>query len=233
MQAPALSRIAAAALLAGAAATAPATAAGQTIATDPGVTFVATALTGFATVGADMGGLQVTAFFSDGSSAGGAWGDLGGGAWGVSLPSFTLSVGAGSDTFSAPWTFANASGLGLTRLVLNGAPGRSVFDIGGPADTPGSANGAAMTVVGGDVWGTTATYQNLVRIGALPAAGDLYETLDVTFQTPVSANGFQFVTDTDNVGVRGTITTTPEPATYALMATGLLAIAVVRRRRLA
>ena len=37
------------------------------------------------------------------------------------------------DTVSTAWTFLNTSGAGLTRLILNGAPGLTVFDfLAGP-----------------------------------------------------------------------------------------------------
>ena len=223
----------AAALLAGAAA-APASVAAQTIATDPGAPFVATALTGFATTANEMTGMQVTTYFSDGSSAAGAWGDLGAGLWGVSLPGFQLLLGDGVDTFGGAMTFLNLSGQGVTRLVLEGAPGRTVFDVlASPFGSDGSAQGRPMEIVGGDTFGTTATYRNIVSIGATPAFGDLFATLDITFAEPddVGPNGFQFVADTDNVGFRGTVTQTPEPATFALMATGALALAGATRVR--
>jgi hypothetical protein len=204
----------------------------QVIATNAGVTYVATALTGFATTGSEMGGLLVTAFFTDGSSAGGVWGDLGGGSWGLSLPSFSLSLPGAGDTFSVPWTFLNTSGAGLTRLVLNGAPGGTVFDFLQGADiTPGSEFGKAMQLVGGDPFGTTATYRNIVQIGAALPLGDLYETLDITLQTPFTGQALEFITDTDNVGRGGRVTATPEPATVALLAAGLAATALAARRR--
>jgi hypothetical protein len=203
----------------------------QVIATDPGVTFAASALTTFATNANEMGGLLVTAFFTDGSSGGGVWGDLGAGLWGVSLPSYTLQLPGVGDTFNTPWTFLNTSGAGLTRLVLNGAPGRTVFDIlQGVEITPGSSVGRAMELIGGDPFGTTATYRNLVGIGVALPLGDLYETLDITFQTPFTGNALEFITDTDNVG-RGTVTQTPEPATYGMLAFGLAAMAAAARRR--
>jgi hypothetical protein len=216
------------AALAASAATLPA----QIIATDAGVPFVAAAVTASDVTGSDMGGLLVTAFFTDGSSAAGAWGDLGAGLWGVTLPSFSLRLPGPANTFGTPWIFLNTSGAGLTRLVLNGAPGGTVFDILAPNPiTPGSAEGRAMELIGGDPFVTTATYRNLVGIGAALPLGDLYETLDITFQAPVSLTAIEFITDTDLVG---RVTQAPEPATYGMLAFGLAAMAAaVRRRRAA
>jgi hypothetical protein len=224
-----LSRIA----LAGAALTLSAAALpAQVIVPVAGVPFVAAAVTQSAVRGDEMGGLHVTAFFTDGSSAAGAWGDLGGGFWGVSLPSYSLRLPGPADTFVMPWTFLNTSGAGLTRLILRGAPGGTVFDILPPNPiTPGSAEGLAMQLIGGDPFGTIATYRNVVGIGAAPPLGDLFETLDITFQTPVTLTAIEFITDTDLVG---RITQTPEPATYAMLAFGLAATAAaVHRRRTA
>jgi hypothetical protein len=233
MRAHLTSRLLAAAALT----TVAARASGQVVVTDPGAPFVATALTGFATAGADMGGMTVTATFTDGTSAGGVWGDLGGGTWGVSLPQFSLTMPGVSDTFSDPWRLlGGAAGgpLGIRRLVINAAPGRTVFDyINGAFLTPGSANGNPMAIVGGDLFGTVATYRNRVQIGAAAPLGDLFETLDITFQAPIGPNGLQFIADTDNIDRGGSITRTPEPATYGMLAFGLGALLLARRRRLA
>jgi hypothetical protein len=206
----------------------------QTIHTQAGTTHNATALTGFATTGAEMGGMLVTAFFTDGTSQSGAWGDLGAGTWGVATPRFSLTLGAASDTYTAPWRFQiDPDGSGINRLLLRGAPGLTVFDIIADPDwlTPGSAQGREMAIVGGAPIGTVATYRNLVAISPNAPLGDLYETLDVTFDVQGGARFFEFVTDTDNIGKGGTITSTPEPATFGLIALGAVAIVGVEWRR--
>jgi hypothetical protein len=206
----------------------------QTVHTDPGTSYNATALTGFATTGSDMGGMKVTAFFTDGTESTQFWGDLGAGTWGVSDVAYSVLLSGAGDTYSEPWRLLDHTGLGISRLVLSGAPGRTVFDIiPDPWLTVGSAQGAPMLVVGGDVFGTTATYRNRVGVGGAAPLGDLWEMLDITFLKPIGANGMLFTTDTDNIGGRGTITATPEPATFGLIALGALAIvgADWRRRR--
>lgn len=231
MRAPFTRQLAAAAV---GAATAIAPAGAQVIVTDPGVPYVASALTGFATTGSEMGGLRVTAFFTDGTSDSGNWGDLGGGTWGVASPRFSLTLGAGDDTYTAPWRFQiDPDGLGINRLLLQGAPGKTVFDIIPDPNwlTPGSAQGRAMEIVGSPALGAVAKYRNLVGIFPNAPLGDLYETLDVTFDVQGGARFFEFVTDTDNIGKGGRITNTPEPATLGLMALGAVAILGVEWRR--
>jgi hypothetical protein len=201
----------------------------QTVAIDPGVLFVTPAITQPIVSGNDMGGMLVTALFTDGTFAMGAWGDLGGATWGVSLPSFRLFLGADDPTIDSPWTFLNTSGAGVTRLLFHGSPGLTLFDmVPGLPDTPGSLVGAPFQLVGGDPFVTTATYRNLVSVGGALPVPDLFETLDVTFQTPVTLQTFQFSADTD---LAGRITAAPEPATVTLLAAGLLATAAAARRR--
>jgi hypothetical protein len=214
------------------AATLPAAARGQTVVTDPGVVYTATALTGFATTGNDMGGMTVTAHFTNGSSSSASWGDLGGGIWGAETLAFRLGLGGGSDTYTSPWQLLDLSGLGIDRLLIHGAPGKTVFDVvPDPFLTDGSAQGNPFSIVGGDVFGTVATYRNLVRIGGAAPLADLFETLDISFQKSVGPNGMQFIADTDNIGVRGTITQTPEPATFGLLAAGAAGLLGVQWRR--
>jgi hypothetical protein len=204
----------------------------QTVVTDAGTAFVATALTGFATTGSEMGGLHARARFANGGTSDAIWSDLGGGVWGAENLAFSLRLGGASDTFSSPWQLLDLSGVGIVGLELNAAPGKTVFDIlASPEVTPGSAAGRQIEIVGGDVFGTTATYRNWVGIGAVLPLGDLYETLDIAFQKVIGPNGVQFIADTDNVGARGTVTSTPEPATFALMALGAAAILGLEWRR--
>ena len=214
------------------AATLPAAARGQAVVTDPGAVFTATALTGFATTGNDMGGMTVVARFTNGGFSSATWGDLGGGMWGAETLAFRLALAGGADTYTAPWQLLDLSGLGIDRLLIHGAPGKTVFDVvPDPWLTDGSAQGNPFSIVGGDVFGTVATYRNLVRIGGAAPLGDLYETLDVSFQKAVGPNGLQFIADTDNIGVRGTITQTPEPATFGLLAAGAAGLLGVQWRR--
>ncbi len=210
----------------------------QTIATDPGTTFEISGLTSFTTSGAGMSGMSVSAFFTDGSSTGGAWGDLGGGNFGVSNAFFSLAFASAGDTFGGPWTLMNLYGSGLNRLVLNGVPGRTVFDIDGTTSgTTGSALGRAFTVIGGDLNNSLATYRNQVRVTGEALMGDLFTTLDVSFRTALAGN-LQFQADTDNIPAGGFIrpdpTVVPEPATMVLFASGLVALGgarFARRRR--
>ena len=229
MRAHRITRALAAVLATAAAGAAPA----QTVVTDVGVPYIASALTGFATSGSDMGGMAVTAFFTDGTSASGVWGDVGGGTWGVLTPQFGLTLGAGVDTWDGLWRLQiDPDGFGIARLVLNGSPGKTVFDIDDVGvGSAGSALGWPMTIDGGDSYNTTVKYRNVVSIGGAPFIGDLFETMDITFDVQGGARFLQFRADTDNIGVGDTMTRTPEPATYTMLAAGLGALLLAHRRR--
>ena len=183
-------------------------------------------LTGFATNGALMSGMSVTAVF-DTFSQTLAWATTGPGAGGVVGTNWAL--GEVGDTFGGTWSFTNSGAGLLTRLVLNGATGLTVFDKTNPSfGTDGSAQGMDfVTTLAGDA-AVVATYRNPLGIGGAAPVGDIYHVLDVSFAG--LANGgvrtsFQFNQDTDN-DARIVV---PEPSLMALMGAGLFA--AVRRRR--
>ncbi len=209
----------------------------QTVVSDPGTTYEISDLTGFTTGGAGMNGMSVSAFFTDGSSSGGAWSDLGGGNSGFSSALFTLSFASGGDTFSDSWSLVNLYGSGLSRLILDGVPGGTVFDRDVGFGTTGSFSGRDFIIGGGDLNRTIATYRNQVRIMGEAIAGDLFTMLDVEFGIAL-ASDLTFQADTDNIPAGGFIrpdpTVVPEPATMVLFASGLVALGgarFARRRR--
>src|SRR5205085_2671580 len=136
----------------------------------------------------------------------------------------------------APWDFGWALTNGgvspLTRLVLSGAGGRTVFDtFDGDERTPNSALGYPLAfepaLAIGDPApysvGTVVIYTNPVAVGGAAPLFDIYERLDLVFGTALGTNEtVRFTQDTDNsvagspIEAPGTpATTTPEPATVA------------------
>lgn len=215
---------------------APLAAEAQVVNQDAGTQYNASALTGFQTGGNDMGGMAVRVFFSNGGTSNDVWRNLGGGQWGAQTLAFSLTLGAASDTFTSPWTLTNLAvgGPSIVRMVINGAPGGTVFDrtFGNVFGTEDSALGSDFVFSGAGPVGTVATYRNLVGVEGNAPVGDLFETLDVSFGQGLAGGGsLQYVADTDNVRAGGGVQITPEPSTYALMGAGLGALLVVQRRR--
>lgn len=187
-----------------------------TVVTDAGATYTTSGLTRYSTRGADMAGMSVTGFFTDGSFQSITWGSSG--AFGANW-----SLTESGDTFGSLWTLRNTSGLGMTRLVLDGAPGDTLFDVavnglGGNvpgyaapvAGTAGSENGwtfqARSAPAGLDL---TATYRNMLQLGVDTPFGDLWTTLDLLFTNQrgfaSGASPLTFIADTDNAAIRGSI----------------------------
>ncbi|HEX7436892.1 MAG TPA: PEP-CTERM sorting domain-containing protein [Caldimonas sp.] len=202
-----------------------------TYATD-GTTANIPGLTGFATTGADMTGLNVTATFSNGFSQSLAWGTTGAGAGGVFGTGWALTLSG--DSFGGNWLF-DFKGIEaqLTRLVLDGSTGLTVLDRSLPSPgTDGSANGLDFSFAGGTCGScaATATYGGLTSIGAAAAVGDLFQKVTVDFTGGTGPRtDWSFVQDTDNDSrfVPGV----PEPETYALLLGGLGFVSWVARRR--
>lgn len=185
-------------------------------------------LTGFTTDGSMMSGMTVSVYFASGSSETQIWETTGPGTGGVSGSGWSLSLTG--DSFVSDWIFNSDAGL-LTRLVLDGSTGLTVFDKSQPEPgTNGSASGRDFgSNLAGDAL-ITATYSNPVRIGGSAAVGDLFQIVDVDF-TGVGDGGvagrFTFRQDTDN-DLR--LVPVPEPSTLVLFGIGLVGTIRARRR---
>jgi hypothetical protein len=204
----------------------------QVVYATDGTTAEIPGLTGFATTGADMAGLNVTATFSNGLSQSLAWAATGATSGGVTGTGWSLSLTG--DSFGGSWLFDFTTlDAQLTRLVLDGSTGLTVLDRSNPnPGTDGSANGADFTFAGGTCGScaATATYGGLTSIGAAAAVGDLFQSLTVDFTGGSGPRtDWAFVQDTDNDSrfVPGI----PEPETYALLLGGLGFVSWVARRR--
>lgn len=226
--------------------------AAQTLVTSTGTPYRTSGLSSAQTFGASMAGMSVTAYFADGATANAAWRDLSGGLFGAETSLFRLTFpeDVNTGTFGHDWRLTNAWSAGLTRLVLSGLGGRTVFDVNGDEVlTPNSALGIplqfrpdvdanGLEVPSPYAVGSTVTYSNVVRVGAATPLGDVFEQVDLVFGTAL-AGGLtaEFIMDTDSVGEGGTIgpvpptSTVPEPATVALMAGGLAVLAAARGAR--
>jgi len=195
-----------------------------------GTAYNAAALAGFATTGAMMSGMEVTACLLDGSCSTGIWATTGATSGAAATSDWSLSLTG--DSFSATWALSNLTDIELVSLSINARPGRTVFDIiNGPDASPGSANGWPVSYVPSSnaFPNATAQYSDPLSIAGT-FYGDMYLRLALDFGDGFLGNvGLRM--DTDNVSVGSVIEEVPEPGTYALMGVGLLALAGLRARR--
>lgn len=197
-------------------------------------------LTGFATTGAMMTGLGVTACFTVSGCQTGVWATTGAQSGSASGTGWTLSVNG--DTFTAGiWNFdfttPGANGQ-LVSLLLDGRDAFTIFDRTlSPPDpgTPGSASGRDFDTAFGAITDfIDVTYMNPTSVGVAAAVGDLFQQVFISFRP--NANGgpsgprddFTFSQDADNDSRFNKV---PEPGSLALLAIAALGLGLSRRRR--
>jgi hypothetical protein len=202
------------------------------------------------TYGNMMGGMSVTAHFSNGTASTSNWNNtlLGAGVSG----SWALNVCGGCRTDdTGAWTLTNYSGLGvgITSVSLDGAPGNTVFDTDylgvGTVGTINSSTGHNFSISSSNPspLSATATFSDAVGVGGAAAVGDVYRRLSVDFsQTAVygslpghssttSPTYVQFTIDTDNLKIAGDIQAVPVPAAVWLLMSGLAGLGFSAKRK--
>lgn len=218
---------------------------------DPGTTFTTDDILGFEVGAHDMDDLRVEAFFADGTSSVASWESNGtvpgcgstcpfGNAIGPNwlLTAATDQTWPGLQDPSEAWMLTNENTTsGIVRLTMNGAPGRTVFDIvdngeGGDEGTTNSNRGGPFVQVSAPAGlDGSAIYRNeVVTVVDLEIhQGDLYEMLDITFDGDglLFSQTFAFGADTDIASSE----IVPEPSSGLLIGLGCLMATVVRPRR--
>ncbi len=184
--------------------------------------------------GADMAGINVTAYFAGGGSETATWvttstdgsiafqeGYVGGAfgtGWSLTQQGETFGQFGPGGQLLGVWTLDNGSGNSLVRIAIDALMADIVFDnLFGAEGTVGSGPGRDFTSGPTNAPGSV-VYSDLY------SAPDLYGSLTLDWGVTgfASGNTFQFMADTEMV---------PEPATVLLFAAGLLGLAGTRAKR--
>ena len=190
----------------------------------------------FSTYGGMMAGMLVTATYVDENGETQVWQKVTN-EYGVAEgDGFELSY-SGDTWYNFNWDLESLGQLGIVKLTIDGLAGNTVFDIydydqkyeEGEApelNTMGSRRGYAFEYNEQTYSDYTikATYSDLIAVGDNAAVGDLYGTLEITFD-PALSGSFSFKADTDN------IVPIPEPGTLLLLGLGVLGLLGYAKKR--
>lgn len=188
----------------------------------------------FATTGAEMDGMEVTANFTSGGSETAVWGDTtadAGGAFGTGW-SLTLD----GDSTVNEWLLSNDFAAGIDSLLIDAGAGEVAFDVFLESDhpsTPGSSDGLEFSVTtGASELDLVATYSDHIALDGEEPVGDVWRNLEIDFTTGgglIEGNDLTYIADTDNLD--GGLDPVPEPASLSILAMGVAGLAVRRKRR--
>lgn len=187
------------------------------------------------TVGADLGGMIVTAGFADGTTETLVW-----------APTFAQDGGVSGIGFSLFYGYRNfelSVMQAMTSLTMFAAPGNAMFDIETPGeigDTYGTKIGFSFRLPDTDthVGEIGVTYTGAVTIDGHDRGIDVFTTMIVDFTGLAGgglANHLSFATDLDSLEVAGDLVPAPSevplPDSLPLLAAGLAMFGLSRRRK--
>ena len=203
---------------------------------DNGDTYYTTALTDFATTGAMMDNIAVTAYYLGSGSQTLAWSDIDSDSGGVSGTGWSLR--ADDNTYdNSAWTLTTDQSTALSGLLIDSFAGDSVFDISWPTYPGSDGSERGKTFSSGTSLNITVTYKDQLGIDAAAPVGDLWRYLDIQF-TDTGGSGtsltLNFTADTDNFKYPGEIYTDPiipAPSTILLGSIGAGFVGWLKRRR--
>lgn len=179
--------------------------------------------------GADMEGIQVTAFFDNGTQDTQTWAATSADAgaaissdWSLSLSGETFGNLVSPGVFDGVWVFDNNSTTGVVGIEIQASVADVYFDnVPIIEDTMGSGVGREFVADNVNNPLVNATFSN-----PYSTSTDLFGTLNIDWLTGsdlASGETLQFFIDTDKA-------TVSEPATALVFLTGLLALVNTRRK---
>lgn len=133
---------------------------------DPRKTLAIQSISNTTVTGADMVGMQVTAYFDDSSSESEFWQQQVDGSDGVQGEGWSLALTGDTYAQGVYWYLKNDREFVMTKLIIDAWVGGIVFDIlAGAEGTPGSLDGLPFSDVDGpSALTVSAVYRNQVNL---------------------------------------------------------------------